>query len=88
MPTKPPSLLCGARTRRGTYCKAPGNGQGGRCKLHGGKSTGPRTVEGRARIADANRRRAAAWRAWIEANDASLLAYGRARARSRRRRNA
>ena len=26
----------------------------GRCRLHGGASTGPRTVEGRARIAAAN----------------------------------
>jgi hypothetical protein len=84
MPTKPPSLLCGARTRRGTYCKAPGHGQGGRCKLHGGKSTGPRTAEGRARIAESNRRRAAAWRDWTAEHEASLLAYGRRRAEIRK----
>lgn len=29
----------------------------GRCKLHGGKSTGPKTAEGRARIAEAQRAR-------------------------------
>jgi hypothetical protein len=29
----------------------------GRCKLHGGKSTGPKTAEGRARIAAAQRLR-------------------------------
>lgn len=29
----------------------------GRCRLHGGKSTGPRTLEGRARIAEAQRAR-------------------------------
>jgi hypothetical protein len=29
----------------------------GRCRLHGGKSTGPRTAEGRARIAAAQRAR-------------------------------
>lgn len=29
----------------------------GRCRLHGGKSTGPKTPEGRARIADAQRAR-------------------------------
>jgi hypothetical protein len=48
---------CGARTRMGTPCQALGRGRGGRCKLHGGKSTGPRTPEGRARIAEAMRRR-------------------------------
>ena len=41
---------CGANTRRGTacQCKALSNG---RCKLHGGKSTGPKTAEGKARAA-------------------------------------
>ncbi len=29
----------------------------GRCRLHGGKSTGPKTPEGRARIAAAQHRR-------------------------------
>ncbi|MBW1789808.1 MAG: hypothetical protein JRK53_24855 [Deltaproteobacteria bacterium] len=36
---------CGAKTRRGTPCKAPAM-KNGRCRLHGGKSTGPRTPEG------------------------------------------
>ncbi len=36
---------CGARTRRGTSCQGPGMANG-RCWLHGGLSTGPRTVEG------------------------------------------
>lgn len=40
---------CGARTRRGTRCQAPAM-RNGRCRLHGGKSTGPRTPEGIARI--------------------------------------
>ena len=31
-----------------------GNVKNGRCHLHGGKSTGPRTNEGRARIAAAH----------------------------------
>jgi hypothetical protein len=41
---------CEAKTRRGTacQCKALSNG---RCKLHGGKSTGPKTAEGKARAA-------------------------------------
>jgi hypothetical protein len=34
-----------------------------RCRLHGGLSTGPKTEAGRARIAEAQRRR---WRAYRE----------------------
>ena len=33
---------CGARTRSGGLCKHKGNIRNGRCKLHGGASTGPR----------------------------------------------
>ena len=40
---------CGARTRRGTPCQAPAM-TNGRCRMHGGKSTGPRTPEGIERI--------------------------------------
>ena len=49
---------CGAKTRKGTPCRAlclPGRT---RCRHHGGTSTGPRTAEGKARIAESNRRRA------------------------------
>ena len=42
---------CEARTRRGTPCQRPGNKINGRCKLHGGRSTGPRTAEGIAHLA-------------------------------------
>ena len=42
---------CEALTRRGTLCQRPARLPVGRCKLHGGASTGPRTKEGRARIA-------------------------------------
>ena len=42
---------CEARTRRGTLCQRPGNKINGRCKLHGGRSTGPRTEEGVDRLA-------------------------------------
>jgi hypothetical protein len=54
--------MCGARTRRGTACmrKALANG---RCPNHGGKSTGPRTAEGKARIAALQRAR---WQRWRE----------------------
>lgn len=56
---------CGARCRGGRPCKAravwrrgeaaPRNG---RCRMHGGLSTGPRTPEGKAAIVESNRRRA------------------------------
>jgi len=39
---------CGAATRAGTACRQPAM-QNGRCRLHGGKSTGPRTAAGLAR---------------------------------------
>ncbi|MEO0570041.1 MAG: HGGxSTG domain-containing protein [Pseudomonadota bacterium] len=45
-------FTCGAKTRRGTYCEmmpVPGKK---RCRLHGGLSTGPKTEEGRRRIAE------------------------------------
>ena len=43
---------CGAKTRQGCPCKSPAM-KNGRCRMHGGASTGPRTPEGRARIAAA-----------------------------------
>ena len=56
-------VRCGAKTRRGTPCRSLSEPGRRRCKFHGGKSTGPRTPEGRARIAEAQRRRWEAWRA-------------------------
>ena len=59
---------CGARARSrgGLPCQAPPVldpetrlPRNGRCKMHGGRSTGPLTAEGRRRIAEAQRRR---WR--------------------------
>lgn len=44
---------CGARTKGGDPCQRPAVARTGRCPNHGGKSTGPRTEEGRARIAGA-----------------------------------
>jgi hypothetical protein len=41
---------CGARTKAGSPCQRPAVKKTGRCTRHGGKSTGPRTPEGRARI--------------------------------------
>lgn len=40
---------CGARNRRGTPCQCPAM-KNGRCRLHGGLSTGPKTAEGIERI--------------------------------------
>jgi hypothetical protein len=37
---------CGAKTRKGDPCRSPAM-QNGRCRMHGGASTGPRTEEGR-----------------------------------------
>ena len=55
---------CCAKTRKGTPCKAPSVWDGltertrnGRCKLHGGKYTGPRTEAGKEAIRASNRRR-------------------------------
>jgi hypothetical protein len=48
---------CEARTRQGTPCNmviVPGKV---RCRLHGGLSTGPKTTEGKARTAEAQRKR-------------------------------
>ena len=40
---------CGARNRRGSACGSPAM-RNGRCRLHGGLSTGPKTAEGIERI--------------------------------------
>jgi hypothetical protein len=51
---KNPGQNCGARTRRGTACQKPPLNGKTRCRLHGGLSTGPKTAEGKARIAAAH----------------------------------
>lgn len=47
--------LCGARSKQASHrpCCQPAMANG-KCRLHGGKSTGPRTEEGRQKIALAN----------------------------------
>lgn len=55
--------LCMAKNRRGLPCIALGSGAGGRCRFHGGLSTGPKTPQGRQRALEAlarGRQRAAA----------------------------
>lgn len=41
---------CGARTRAGCPCRAPAIHGKLRCRMHGGRSTGPRIPEGMARL--------------------------------------
>ncbi len=60
-------VICGARTtRKGTPCKNKSEPGRSRCKFHGGRSTGPKTAEGRERIAEAQRAR------WAEYGQAKL----------------
>ena len=40
---------CGARTRGGQPCRGPAMANG-RCRMHGGTSTGPRTAAGLERL--------------------------------------
>jgi transcriptional regulator with XRE-family HTH domain len=54
---------CGAQTRRGSPCQTLAIPGKQRCKFHGGRSTGPRTASGKARIAEAQRERWKHWRA-------------------------
>lgn len=55
LPSYPPypnesiDLTCGAKTRKGTPCKRKDLYACGRCRLHGGLSTGPKTMEGKKR---------------------------------------
>lgn len=56
---------CKAKTRRGTLCKCKPVKPGGRCRLHGGASTGPRTVAGKAQCA----RNLEAARAFLASDD-------------------
>ena len=51
-----PGQRCGAKTRRGTACQRPANKKNGRCRLHGGACTGPRTEVGPAQLHSRNRR--------------------------------
>ncbi len=41
---------CGAKTRSGKPCQRYGNKANGRCKLHGGRSTGAKTKEGKLAV--------------------------------------
>ena len=49
-----PGQRCLAKTRQGTACENPAMNNRERCRMHGGKSFGPRTAEGKARVIAAN----------------------------------
>jgi len=68
---------CLAKTRSGGLCQRAGSPKNGRCHLHGGASTGPRTEEGRARIAAAQFKHGGRSKAFVEARRANN-AKGRA----------
>ena len=44
-------IICGAWNRQGEPCQAKQLYRNGRCKNHGGLSTGPKTPEGKAKVA-------------------------------------
>lgn len=56
-------VSCGAKTRAGGECQNKSEPGKRRCRFHGGKSTGAKTPEGKARIAEAQRRRWEGFRA-------------------------
>ncbi len=47
MPAFLRGLTCGAKTRKGTPCQRRDLHRSGRCRLHGGLSTGPKTEAGK-----------------------------------------
>ena len=49
-----PGQRCLAKTRKGTLCQSPAYRHNGRCRLHGGLSTGAKTSDGLKRISAAN----------------------------------
>lgn len=61
--TRLPDQRCGAKTRKGAPCQCKPEPGSKRCRFHGGASTGPKTPEGRARIAAAQKRRWLKYRA-------------------------
>ena len=81
-----PGQRCLAKTRRGTPCQNPVVTDRNRCRMHGGKSTGPRTPEGKARAAAAHTkhgRRSRAHVALVREINAELRRIGGRLPRSR-----
>lgn len=55
--------ICGARNRKGLPCQCKLLLRGGKCKFHGGMSTGARTPEGKKKSIAALRAGLAKWQA-------------------------
>ena len=67
-----PGQRCGAKTRSGAACKNPAVADKGRCRLHGGRSTGAKTPEGLAKL------RALHWKHGLSTTAAKAEAQRRA----------
>ena len=68
--------FCNARTRAGKPCRALGLPGTGRCKWHGGLSTGPRTEAGKQKAAlNRLKRLRADVRKWAEARSFSSTTH-------------
>lgn len=76
------SPRCGARTRVGCGCRQPAMANG-RCRLHGGLSTGPRTPEGLARCGSARLRHGFRSRDFIALRGCAVHAARRLRSLTR-----
>ena len=63
-----PGVRCLAKTRRGTKCQSAAYKHNGRCRLHGGLSTGARTLDGLKRISEANLKHGRRTKAKLAAN--------------------
>ena len=67
-----PGQPCGAKTRSGFPCKNPATKGKQRCRMHGGRSTGAKTPEGRAKL------RALHWKHGLSTTEAKAEARRRA----------
>ena len=56
-----PKRVCGARKKTGERCRSKDLHRGGKCKFHGGLSTGARTPEGKVRAIAAMQRGKVRW---------------------------
>lgn len=56
MPINSTVSLCGAKSKQNNHqpCRQPAMKNRARCRLHGGKCTGPKTLEGKKKAAEAN----------------------------------
>ena len=79
-----PGVRCLAKTRRGTKCQRAAYRHNARCRLHGGASTGARTLEGLQRISEANIKNGRRTKAKLAANRHSADIGRRVRAELKR----